>query len=537
MAIYARVSTEEQAEHGYSIDAQLETLQDYSRKNGRVVVEEYVDRGISGKSTKGRHQLQRLMTDAEAGKFSEVLVWKINRMARNTIDLLRIVETLGKFNVSFRSFSENFETETPMGRFALQMMAAVGELERNTIVDNVKMGMKQAARMGNWNGGQVLGYKSSEKKIGQKTEGQLTIVPEEAALVLKIFELYSVGHGLRSIANRINREGHRTKKGNSFSTDSVKAIITNPLYIGKIRYNKYENWSERRRKGLSKEPILVGGHHEPIVSESLWNRVCALQKQKAKKNPRTFDGQFILTGLMRCPECGATMVASRTKDKLKDGTAIVRRYYSCGAFRSKGSSVCHANSIKADYAESYVLDRIKQVANKPFMLRDVLAAVNRRKGSREKPLKDELKTLTTSVANIDKTKHKYIELYEMEAINRKDFVSRMDELNRQAEQFDVRREELEAEISSLTPSAMSLPQIQGLMRQLDSVLAKAPFEQRKLLLHSVIRRIEVTATRRVTRLDIVFDQSTQQMLSRESPSDDESEGDSTVWLRNVALTI
>ena len=204
---------------------------------------------------------------------------------------------------------------------------------------------------------------------------------------------------------------------------------------------------------------------------------------------------------------------------------------------SSGSKIdCHmvqflidiqnANSAKADYAESYVLDRIKQVANKPSMLRDVLAAVNRRKGSREKPLKEELKTLTTSLANIDKTKHKYIELYEMEAINRMDFVSRVDELSKQAEQLTARRDELEIELASLTSSGVSLPQIQRLMRQLDSVLAKAPFEQRKLLLHSVIRRIEVTATRRVPRLDIVFDPSTQQMLSKESPSDDESEGDS-----------
>ena len=457
-AVYARVSTEEQAEHGYSIDAQLETLRDYCRKNNRVVVTEYVDRGISGKSTKGRLQLQRLLEDAAANKFDEVLVWKINRMARNTIDLLRIVETLNKINITFRSFSENFETETPQGRFTLQMMAAVGELERNTIVDNVKMGMKQAARMGQWNGGQVLGYRSSEKKLGKKTEGQLEIVPEEAALVRKIFELYSVGHGLRSIANRINREGHRTKRGNTFSTDSIKGIITNPLYVGNIRYNRYENWSEKRRKGLCKEPILVQGSHEALISQSLWNRVCELQKQKAKKNPRTFDGQFLLTGLMCCPECGATMVASRTKDKLKDGTIMIRRYYSCGAFRSKGSSVCHANSVKADYAESYVMERIKQVASKPSVLRDILIAVKKRKGSNEKPRKDELAAIATSLTNIDKTKKKYFDLYEMDAIDHKDLSTRIEDLNKQEEQLAARREELEVESASTTPSALSLPQ-------------------------------------------------------------------------------
>lgn len=148
VAIYARVSTEEQAEQGYSIDAQLEALNAYCRASRKIVYKEYVDRGISGKSIKGRLALQELLADAEKGLFDEVLVWKINRLARNQIDLLRIVDALNRQNVSFRSFTENFETETPMGKFALQMMGAVGELERNTIVDNVKLGMKQRARTG-----------------------------------------------------------------------------------------------------------------------------------------------------------------------------------------------------------------------------------------------------------------------------------------------------------------------------------------------------------------------------------------------------
>ena len=140
VAIYVRVSTEEQAEHGYSIDAQLETLRNYCNMQGKVIVKEYADRGVSGKSIKGRYEQQLL--DAKEKMFDEVLVWKISRMARNVLDLLQMTKELERYQVSFRSFSENLETQTPTGRFSLQMMGAVGELERNTIVDNVKMGMK-----------------------------------------------------------------------------------------------------------------------------------------------------------------------------------------------------------------------------------------------------------------------------------------------------------------------------------------------------------------------------------------------------------
>lgn len=282
VAIYARVSTDEQAEHGYSIDAQLDTLRNYCKLYNKQIIGEYVDRGVSGKSMKGRYELQQLLKDAEGELFDEVIVWKINRMARKNIDLLQIVDLLDKNNIAFRSFSENFETETPMGRFALQMMGAVGELERNTIVDNVKMGHKQRAKTGSHNGKVPLGYrvvKGSAEGRGKNTE--VVIVEVEAMLVRKIFELYASGKGLKSIANSLNKEGYTTKANGPFSTCSIRDLLDNPMFIGKIRYNQYENWSEKRRKGKSANPILVDGLHPAIIDQSLWDKVRLLREKKA----------------------------------------------------------------------------------------------------------------------------------------------------------------------------------------------------------------------------------------------------------------
>ncbi len=113
VALYARVSTEEQALHGFSIEAQLNVLRNYCKIYNKKIVKEYVDRGISGKSIVGRYELQQLLKDAESGEFDEVLVWKISRLARKVIDLLQMVEIFEKNDVVFRSFSENLETETP----------------------------------------------------------------------------------------------------------------------------------------------------------------------------------------------------------------------------------------------------------------------------------------------------------------------------------------------------------------------------------------------------------------------------------------
>ena len=130
VAIYARVSTTEQAEEGYSIDEQIRVLHEYCEQHDYVVYEQYVDRGISGKNITGRPAVQRLLLDAELKKFDIVIVWKMNRLARKSLDLMTIVEKLNQKNIGFRSYTENYETETSSGKLQFQMMAAIAEYER-----------------------------------------------------------------------------------------------------------------------------------------------------------------------------------------------------------------------------------------------------------------------------------------------------------------------------------------------------------------------------------------------------------------------
>lgn len=533
VAIYARVSTEEQAEHGYSIDAQLDTLRQFCNMYGKTIFREYVDRGVSGKSIKGRFELQRLIADAKKGQFNEVLVWKINRISRRNIDLLKIVEELNNHDVVFRSFSENFETETPMGKFALQMLGAVGELERNTIVDNVKMGMKQRARMGYWNGGVVLGYRSI--KVGADTfknqDTKLEIVPEEAAIIRVIFDLYNSGKGLKAIANEINHKGYKTKKGNSFSTSAIKEIITNPVYIGKIRYNRFEDWSEKRRKGKSNEVILSDGNHEPIITWEVWEKAQILQESKSKVSKRKFDGKYILTGLIQCPQCGASMVASRTTNKLKDGSKKIIRYYSCGAFRSKGSAVCSANSVRADYAEGYVFERIKQVLINKEVLSDIVDTINDRKLNRVEPLQQELASLNNKIDSIKANQRKYFNLYEDDTMDEELFRSRLQDLDKELDLIHNRKSEIELELGDDQSQLVALEDVRERLEQLEHIINNASTEQIKTLLHLVIERITLDENKKIKAIQMNFTEQTQQHFLGTAPSDEQSEGASSVFER------
>ncbi|ASS67596.1 MULTISPECIES: recombinase family protein [unclassified Paenibacillus] len=519
VAIYARVSTEEQAEYGYSIDAQLDNLKNYCQLYNKQIVDEYVDRGVSGKSMKGRYELQRLLLDAKEGRFDEVLVWKINRMARKNIDLLQIVDILDKHNIAFRSFSENFETATSMGRFALQMMGAVGELERNTIVDNVKMGHKQRAKTGRHNGKVPLGYRIVEiPGTGRGKNSQIVIVEEEAILVRKIFEMYAGGHGLRAIANSLNQQGYTTKRNNTFSSCAVRDILDNPMFVGKIRYNQYENWAEKRRKGKTENPILVQGHHPAIIADDLWEKVELLRKKKSKMPKKRFEGEYLLTGLIRCPECGAAMTASRTVNQMKDGTKVTRMYYSCGRFKSQGSSVCHANSIRKVEAEKAVTQRIQGVLTKPPLLKAIVRSINERKSNRIKPLQDELTGVKARISKLEEKKQRYLGLYEIDRIDRDLFAGRLNDLNSDLDTELVRKNKLELELRNDQTEPISYELVRSLIERFDHLLQQAPFPQRKTLLHLVVKKISLDDKRQVQDVELIFNEETQKHFLSLAPS-------------------
>ncbi len=370
VGIYVRVSTEMQSTEGYSIDGQINQIREYCNFNNFAVVDVYADRGISGKSM-NRPELQRLLKDAKEGQIDCVMVYKTNRLARNTSDLLKIVEDLHKQNVEFFSLSERMEVNTSSGKLMLQILASFSEFERNNIVENVFMGQTRRAQEGYYQGNLPLGY---DKIPDSKHE--LMINQHEANIVKYIFESYAKGHGYRKIANALNHKGYVTKKGNPFSISAVTYILSNPFYVGKIQFAKYKDWNDKRRKGLNDKPVIAEGKHTPIISQTLWDKVQARKKQVSEKPQVHGKGTNLLTGIIHCPQCGAPMAASNTTNTLKDGTKKRIRYYSCSNFRNKGSKVCSANSVRADVIEKYVIDQILEIVRSDKVINQVLERVN-----------------------------------------------------------------------------------------------------------------------------------------------------------------
>lgn len=524
---YLRVSTAEQAEEGYSIDAQENVIRQKCEQEGNVLVAVYADKGISGKSMTNRLQLQQMLKDAKEGKFDEVWVWKTNRLARNQYDLLTIVKELERYNVAFKSCSEAFETTTSAGRLMMNLLASIGEFERETIVDNVKMGMKQRARTGKWNGGIVLGYKSV---IVNENNTRLEVVSVEASTVRKIFELYSSGKGLKAITNQLNHEGYKTKKGNMFGTGGVKDILMNPVYIGKIRYNVRENWSEKRRKGYNKNPIIVDGEHEAIIPIELWEKVQEMYKLKCGKPKKAFESNYILTGLMKCPVCGASMVAGRTKKKRKDGTFSVTRYYVCGNWRNKGTAACNSNGVRADYAEEYVLSRIKEVVFNEKILKDIVRNLNRERTDVVKPLEKEQEQLTRNLKDLENRKNRVFELYEDGTIDKSTLAQRMEAIIADIDAQSKRRIQIQKELESNDSVSISYEVVKNTLGNFHKLLEITVPEDKKTLLQLIISKITIKNKKDIESIELHFDDKVQKYFINSKEGESSDDGDSSSFI-------
>lgn len=370
------------------------------------------------------------------------------------------------------------------------------------------MGMKQRARQGKWNGGKVLGYESVEiegSTFRKKKETRLEVVESEAALVRMIFEKYASGKGIKAIANELNHLGYKTKWGKPFSVVAVKDILNNPLYVGKIRFNKQENWTNKRRKGTNKEPILVPGEHDPIISEELWNTVQAMYKTKSEKPAQVFHGSFPFTGVMRCPMCGHGMVAHRSTQKNKNGETRYTLYYQCGQFANKGSAVCRANSVRADYAEEEILGRIEKIVSQPQITEDVARELGQRQEVDKEPLEQELKHLDKELADIKRKMGKHMELYENDMLEVEILKERLHELRELEQRLQVRKAEIESMLYAGDAAPIPFEVLKGMLREFRNVFKLADHGKRKQLVHAMIKAITVTDERKIDKIQWHFD--------------------------------
>ena len=316
---YSRVSSEEQAAHGISIDAQRGILEGYAAMTSQQI-RIYEDAGYSGKNT-NRPALQQLLADCRSGSVSAVVVWKLDRLSRSLRDTLTIIEDVFQpRGITLVSVTESIDTSTPSGRMMLNLLASFAQLEREQDSDRVVMAHKHLARDCKYLGGHVpLGYCID-------SENHYQLDPVTAPVVRRVFEMYLSRSGYTPILEYLNSFTFPGTRKTPFGKSDLKNLLQNEIYAG--TYVRRMG-ADPRHRITAPETIRVPGGVPAILSPEEWQRVCDLRAQ-SERSAAIYNTRQIypLSGLVHCAVCGA-MMPLNYGGKDRDGS--VQRYYTCRA--------------------------------------------------------------------------------------------------------------------------------------------------------------------------------------------------------------
>jgi site-specific DNA recombinase len=350
-AIYTRKSTEEGLEQEFnSLHAQRESAEAYiksQKQAGWVCLPEHYDDGGFTGGNLDRPALKRLVADIDKGLIDSVITYKVDRLSRSLLDFAKIMETFEKRQVAFVSVTQQFNTATSMGRLVLNVLLSFAQFEREIISERTRDKIAAARRKGKWVGGHpLLGYDVDPQ--GSK----LVVNEEEAIRVRAIFELYLKHQGLIPVVQELEKRGWLTKRwqtrkgpsrgGQRFSKSSLHHLLTNPVYLGKVKYKKE----------------VHPGEHQAVISPDVWQQVQDLLRQQGPGITARTESHALLKGILRCKPCGFAMTPSFAAKN--GGTRY--RFYACINALKRGRQVCPSRYLPALEIEKLVVEQIRQIA-------------------------------------------------------------------------------------------------------------------------------------------------------------------------------
>ena len=379
VACYERVSTEEQALRGYSIDAQIDNLTEYCEKYGMKIVSHYTDEGISGaKPPLKRPALKRLIEDVEAGKIDLVLFTKLDRWFRSVQEYFKVQEILDKHKVAWKAIHEDYDTTTANGRMAITIFLAIAQNEREktseriTVVLDHKTKNKEACFGGSY---APLGYKKEKDENGIN---RLVKDPETQPFMNDFWEIVVKYNNVNKAIRHIKDVYGITRDQKSWSR-----IAKSSFYYG--AYKGVEDFCEPY---VSKEDWLQ-------VQENLKNKIPATKKQRV----------YLFTGMLRCPNCNHKLCGTST-DKIYSGKIHEYRGYRC---RFKHNTCDYKRTISERKIEKYLLSNLKELLENEIAIAEIEKTKPKPKPKYNiKALKERLRRLNVTYMAGNKSDEEYL---------------------------------------------------------------------------------------------------------------------------------
>ncbi|MGB9153303.1 MAG: recombinase family protein, partial [Alphaproteobacteria bacterium] len=447
IAIYARVSTGRQAENELSIPDQLRQMRQWAERGGHVVVKEYIEPGATATDDK-RPVFQDMMVDATmkgTSPFQLIVVHSFSRFFRDHVEGAIYQRRLRKHGVRVESITQN-TSDDPSGEMHRSMIMLFDEYQSKENAKHTLRGMQENARQGYFNGSKApFGYKTID--AGQtgtrgRIKKKLAINEPEAEIVREIFDLYVNGRnapriGMKEIAKYLNAK-KSLMRGKLWRIQAVQLILSSLTYSGWHVFNKLDSKTRKIKSEAEWVKIPVPA----IIDQDLFDGATKLRAAHTPKMcaPRRESSPNLLTGLLKCDCCGATMVLQTAKNNQY-------RYYKCSARISKGDTACKSKSYPMDKLDNLVLEAFKSKIYTPEYIRAVVDTMRQNTNLHGGEEKIRLKKLDAELKDLEQAENKLFEAIE------KGILELDDRLKARVQQNKTRRDALVGEMASLQPKS------------------------------------------------------------------------------------
>ncbi len=467
VGLYLRVSTQEQANEGYSIGEQESRLKDYCKAMRWKIGKIYIDPGYSGGDT-NRPGLQDLITDVKDKKIERVLVYKLDRLSRSQLDTLFLIEKVFLANgVDFVSMNENFDTSTPFGRAMIGILAVFAQLEREQIKERMGMGKEARAKEGKWHGGSTepIGY-----DYDPVTE-LLNVNEFEAMQIKELYELFLQGTPLRRIEKMFDDKGYTHKHG-TWDAKTMRRVMRNKVNIGYIKHRK--QWYQ--------------GEHTAIIDDDTFDKANKLLDNRAEQfklsGIKAGAQTTYLGGLLYCKNCGAKYTKQANYRKRPGAEPIL--WYMCHSRCKKVKKMikdptCKNKNWKMNELDNLVFNEIKKLAMDPEYFNTL-----KDKSFEDSDNSNKVVLLKDEIKKIDEQISRFMDLYGIGKFTIDQVSGKIDPLNEQ-------KNKLEKELKKLTVDTAELTHDETIqiVKEFDEILASGDFNRIRLMIETLIYYIEI----------------------------------------------
>lgn len=440
VAIYIRVSTIEQATEGYSIAAQKERLLAYCRAQGWDNYKFYIDEGVSAKDT-NRPELKNLFEDMRKQRINMILVYRLDRFTRRVVDFHRMLEEMNKYNCTFKSATEPYDTSSAMGRMFISLVATIAQWETENLSERIKMALEEKVSSGERVGNIPYGFNLDKNERLVKNEKS----PILEDMVERIFDGWSMSK-LSEYLDQTNNDGNWT-------VIKVKRLLTNPALYGATKWNNnvYENT------------------HEGIMTKEKFIKLQELLRERSLIHRRDVSIPYLFQSVLACPRCGYITTTNRVIRNRVDGTEHVSVRYVCG-------DCIRAKRPYKSYGEETVLDGLYE-----YMKNVKLPSI------KETPKPKKLSIYQEQLKQIEKKRKKYQRAWASDLMTDEEFTKLMNETKTAYEELKEKSKEKEEH------RTLDIEVMKSVISQFNDNFKELTKEEQRRFIIRFIKKIEIKA--------------------------------------------